>query len=134
VGELRLLASARSPASSSLPGGARTVRRARPRPFAGLDLVFFAAGGAGVQRVRARRGGRRRHRHRQVKHLPHGPALPLVGARVTPRRSTAKRHQLPRPMLDIQMVVALKPIYDAVGTSASSCPRTSRCRAAASAA
>ncbi len=74
VGELRLLASARS-AGRTLPykGAEVEVQELGPGSFDGVDLVFFAAGGSVEHGVRAAGRGRRRHRHRQVQRVPHGP-------------------------------------------------------------
>ena len=117
VGELRLLASERS-AGRRLPfrGGEVEVRRLDEASFAGVDLAFFAAGGAVskqfvplavsagaivIDKSSAFRGD---------------PAVPLVVPEVNADHLDRHQGLVATPNCStIQMVVALKPIYDAAG-------------------
>ena len=118
VGELRLLASERS-AGRRLPfeGDEVEVRELTDDAFDGVDLAFFAAGGdvsrasspsaavaAGavvIDKSSAFRGD---------------PAVPLVVPEVNPEHLDAHQGIIATPNCStIQMVVALKPIYDAAG-------------------
>ena len=117
VGELRLLASERSRgAQLAFSGAPREVQVLEPGAFDGVDLAFFAAGGpvskefvpqavaAGavvIDKSSAFRGD---------------PVVPLVVPEVN--ADHLERHQgiIATPNCStIQMVVALKPIYDAAG-------------------
>lgn len=117
VGELRALASARSAGRRlAFAGGEIEVRQLDGDAFTGVDLAFFAAGGdvsrqyvpaavaAGaivIDKSSAFRGD---------------PAVPLVVPEVN--AADLDRHQgvIATPNCStIQMVVALKPIYDAAG-------------------
>ena len=73
VGELRLLASARS-AGRKLPfnGAEVEVQELGPGSFDGVDLVFFAAGGSVSKEFAPQAVARRRDRHRQVERVPPG--------------------------------------------------------------
>jgi aspartate-semialdehyde dehydrogenase len=117
VAELRALASERS-AGRRLPfkGGEVEVHRLDAEAFAGVDLAFFAAGGdvsrrsvpaaveAGAIVVDKSSAFRR------------DPAVPLVVPEVNPEHLDAHRGLIATPNCStIQMVVALKPIYDAAG-------------------
>ena len=117
VGELRLLASARSVGRRlDFSGAELQVQELGVDSFAGVDIAFFAAGGA-VSRVFA-------------------PAAVAAGATVIDKSSAFRRHPevplvVPEANADhlewhngviatpncstIQMVVALRPIHDAVG-------------------
>ncbi len=117
VAELRALASERSE-GRRLPfkGDEVEVRRLGADAFAGVDLAFFAAGGdvsrefvaaavdAGaivVDKSSAFRGD---------------PEVPLVVPEVNPEHLDAHKGLIATPNCStIQMVVALKPIYDAAG-------------------
>jgi len=117
VGELRLLASERSQgAQLAFSGKQVPVQMLDGDAFAGVDLAFFAAGGdvsrqsvpaavaAGaivIDKSSAYRGD---------------PAVPLVVPEVNPDHLDAHKGIVATPNCStIQMVVALKPIYDAAG-------------------
>ena len=87
VDELRLFASARS-AGRTLPwnGDEITVEDAATADYAGLDLALFSAGATDLAGARPAGGGRRRHRHRQLVGLAHGPRRAARGARGQRRR------------------------------------------------
>jgi aspartate-semialdehyde dehydrogenase len=117
VGELRLLASARSRgAQLDFNGRAYAVAELTADAFAGVDLAFFAAGGAvsrqfvpvavaagavAIDKSSAFRGA---------------PDVPLVVPEVNADHLAGHRGVIATPNCStIQMVVALKPIYDAAG-------------------
>jgi aspartate-semialdehyde dehydrogenase len=117
VGELRLLASARS-AGRRLPfrGAEVEVRELGPRSFDGVDLVFFAAGGSvsteyAPQAVAA---GATVIDKSSVFRMD--PGVPLVVPEVNADHLAAHTGLIATPNCStIQMVVALKPIHDAAG-------------------
>ena len=117
VGELRLLASARS-AGRKLPfkGAEVEVRELGPGSFDGVDLVFFAAGGSvsteyAPQAVAA---GATVIDKSSVFRMD--PGVPLVVPEVNGDHLAANTGLIATPNCStIQMVVALKPIYDAAG-------------------
>ncbi|MFA4964715.1 MAG: aspartate-semialdehyde dehydrogenase [Thermoleophilia bacterium] len=117
VGELRLLASSRS-AGRRLPfaGAEVEVTELGAGSFAGADLVFFAAGGAvstewAPQAVAA---GATVIDKSSVFRMD--PAVPLVVPEVNADDMDAHTGIIATPNCStIQMVVALKPIYDAAG-------------------
>lgn len=117
VGELRLLASARS-AGRRLPfrGAELEVQELGLQSFAGADLVFFAAGGA-VSREYAPQAvaaGATVIDKSSVFRMD--PTVPLVVPEVNPGHLDAHTGIIATPNCStIQMVVALKPIYDEVG-------------------
>jgi aspartate-semialdehyde dehydrogenase len=117
VGELRLLASARSRGRQlAFRSRELTVEVLAAESFADVDLVFFAAGGAAakafvpaavsagavvIDKSSAYRGD---------------PAVPLVVPEVNAAALAGHKGIVATPNCStIQMVVALKPIYDAVG-------------------
>jgi len=117
VGELRLLASARS-AGRRLPfkGAEVEVRELGPGAFDGVDLAFFAAGGS-VSREYARQAvdaGAVVIDKSSV--FRQDPEVPLVVPEVNGDHLAAHKGLIATPNCStIQMVVALKPIYDAAG-------------------
>ena len=117
VGELRLLASARS-AGRRLPfkGAEVEVRELGPGAFDGVDLAFFAAGGS-ISREYARQAvdaGAVVIDKSSV--FRQDPEVPLVVPEVNGDHLAAHKGLIATPNCStIQMVVALKPIYDAAG-------------------
>jgi aspartate-semialdehyde dehydrogenase len=117
VGELRLLASARSAGRRLVYRGVEAeVRELGADSFAGVDLAFFAAGGAVSKEFapHAVAAGAvvidKSSVFRQV------PDVPLVVPEVNPEHLQDHKGIVATPNCStIQMVVALKPIYDAVG-------------------
>jgi aspartate-semialdehyde dehydrogenase len=117
VGELRLLASARSQ-GKQLPfkGGAHTVGVLSRDSFAGLDLVFFAAGGAASQEFVPAAVAAGATVIDKSSTFRMDPAVPLVVPEVNAAALDGHKGIIATPNCStIQMVVALKPIYDAVG-------------------
>ena len=117
VAELRLLASARS-AGRRLPfkGAELEVRELGRGSFAGVDLVFFAAGGAVSKEYapQAVAAGATAIDKSSVFRMD--PGVPLVVPEVNAEHLAAHTGIIATPNCStIQMVVALKPIYDEVG-------------------
>jgi aspartate-semialdehyde dehydrogenase len=117
VGELRLLASARS-AGRRLPfkGAELEVQKLGLGSFAGIDLVFFAAGGAVSKEYvpQAVAAGATAIDKSSVFRMD--PGVPLVVPEVNAEHLASHTGIIATPNCStIQMVVALKPIYDAVG-------------------
>jgi len=117
VGELRLLASSRS-AGRRLPfkGAELEVKELGLGSFAGVDLVFFAAGGAVSKEYvpQAVAAGATAIDKSSVFRMD--PGVPLVVPEVNAEHLAAHTGIIATPNCStIQMVVALKPIYDAVG-------------------
>ena len=117
VGELRLLASSRS-AGRRLPfkGAELEVLELGLGSFAGVDLVFFAAGGAVSKEYvpQAVAAGATAIDKSSVFRMD--PGVPLVVPEVNAEHLAAHTGIIATPNCStIQMVVALKPIYDAVG-------------------
>jgi len=115
--EIRAMASERSAGSRlEFPGGDLTVAAVTPESFQGLDLAIFSAGAAASREfapLAARCG------------CPvvdnsscwrQDDRVPLVVPEVNPRALRGHRGIIANPNCStIQMLVALKPIYDAVG-------------------
>ena len=117
VGELRLLASARSQ-GKQLPfnGGAHTVAVLSSDSFAGLDLVFFAAGGAASQEFVPAAVAAGATVIDKSSTFRMDPAVPLVVPEVNAAALDGHKGIIATPNCStIQMVVALKPLYDAAG-------------------
>jgi aspartate-semialdehyde dehydrogenase len=117
VGELRLLASSRS-AGRLLPfkGAELKVQELGQGSFAGVDLVFFAAGGSVSKEYvpQAVAAGATAIDKSSVFRMD--PGVPLVVPEVNADHLAAHTGIIATPNCStIQMVVALKPIYDAVG-------------------
>jgi aspartate-semialdehyde dehydrogenase len=117
VAELRLLASARS-AGRTLPfkGAEVQVRELDPGSFGGIDLVFFAAGGSVSTAFvpQAVEAGATVIDKSSVFRMD--PTVPLVVPEVNADALAANTGVIATPNCStIQMVVALKPIYDAAG-------------------
>ena len=117
VGELRLLASARS-AGRKLPfkGAEIEVQELGAGSFDGVDLVFFAAGGSVSKEYapQAVAAGATVIDKSSVFRMD--PGVPLVVPEVNADHLAAHTGLIATPNCStIQMVVALKPIYDAAG-------------------
>ncbi len=117
VGELRLLASARS-AGRTLPfkGAELEVQELGLGSFAGVDLVFFAAGGSVSKKYvpQAVAAGATAIDKSSVFRMD--PGVPLVVPEVNADHLASHAGIIATPNCStIQMVVALKPIYDEVG-------------------
>ncbi len=117
VAELRLLASARS-AGRTLPykGAEVQVRELGPGSFDGVDLVFFAAGGSVSTEFvpQAVAAGATVIDKSSVFRMD--PTVPLVVPEVNADALASNTGIIATPNCStIQMVVALKPIYDAAG-------------------
>ena len=117
VARLRLFASQRS-AGRRLPfaGGEVEVEALAPGAFEGLDLVFFAAGGAVSREFapQAVAAGATVIDKSSVFRMD--PTVPLVVPEVNPEHLLTHSGLIATPNCStIQMVVALKPIYDAAG-------------------
>jgi aspartate-semialdehyde dehydrogenase len=117
VAELRALASERS-AGRRLPfkGGEVEVRRLDAGAFAGVDLAFFAAGGDASRQYVATAVDAGAIVIDKSSAFRGDPAVPLVVPEVNSDHLGRHRGIIATPNCStIQMVVALKPIYDAAG-------------------
>ena len=117
VGELRLLASARS-AGRRLPFGGSDVevRELAPGSFDGVDLVFFAAGGSVSKEFVPQAVAAGATVIDKSSMFRQDPGVPLVVPEVNGDHLAAHTGIIATPNCStIQMVVALKPIYDAAG-------------------
>jgi aspartate-semialdehyde dehydrogenase len=117
VGELRLLASARSRgAQLTFRGSACTVGELAPGAFAGVDLAFFAAGGAVSQEFVPQAVAAGAVAIDKSSAFRGDPDVPLVVPEVNADRLARHHGIIATPNCStIQMVVALKPIHDAAG-------------------
>jgi len=117
VGELRLLASERSRGRQLAFRGVQVpVETLSADSFAGVDLAFFAAGGAASRELApaAVAAGAVVIDKSSVFRQQEG--VPLVVPEVNPDHLDGHRGLIATPNCStIQMVVALKPIYDAAG-------------------
>ena len=117
VGELRLLASERSRGKQlAFRGEPVIVEPLTADSFAGVDLVFFAAGGAVSTQFApaAVRAGATVIDKSSV--FRQDPQVPLVVPEVNADALDAHKSLIATPNCStIQMVVALKPIHDAAG-------------------
>ena len=117
VGELRLLASARS-AGRTLPfnGAELEVQELGPGSFDGVDLVFFAAGGSVSKEFVPQAVAAGATVIDKSSMFRQDPGVPLVVPEVNADHLAAHTGIIATPNCStIQMVVALKPIYDAAG-------------------
>ena len=117
VGELRLLASARS-AGRRLPfkGSEVEVRELGPGAFDGADLAFFAAGGSVSREYAWQAVDAGAVVIDKSSVFRQDPEVPLVVPEVNGDHLAAHKGLIATPNCStIQMVVALKPIYDAAG-------------------
>jgi len=117
VAELRALASARS-AGRRLPfkGGEVEVRELTDDAFAGVDLAFFAAGGDASRQYAKAAVAAGAVVIDKSSAFRGDPSVPLIVPEVNPEHLDAHKGLIATPNCStIQMVVALKPIYDAAG-------------------
>jgi aspartate-semialdehyde dehydrogenase len=117
VGELKLLASARS-VGKTLPfkGKEHPVHELREDSFAGVDVALFSAGGSISKKFAplAAQAGCVVIDNSSAFRME--PGIPLVVPEVNPDAVAPHPNIIANPNCStIQMVVALKPIYDAVG-------------------
>jgi len=117
VGELRLLASARSAGRRLQYKGAELqVQELGPGAFAGVDLAFFAAGGAVSKEYVPQAVAAGATAIDKSSAFRMDPGVPLVVPEVNAEHLAAHTGIIATPNCStIQMVVALKPIYDEVG-------------------
>ena len=117
VGDLRLLASARS-VGRKLPfkGAEVEVQELAPGAFDGVDLVFFAAGGSVSTEFAPQAVAAGAVVIDKSSVFRMDPGVPLVVPEVNAGHLAAHTGLIATPNCStIQMVVALKPIYDAAG-------------------
>jgi aspartate-semialdehyde dehydrogenase len=119
VGDLHALASARS-AGDSVKFGRRelTVKDLAEFDFAGVDIALFSAGGSVSAEHAPRAAAAGCIVIDNTSHFRNEPDIPLVVPEVNADAIAAypPRNIIANPNCStIQMVVALKPIYDAVG-------------------
>ena len=117
VGELRLLASARSRgARLSFRGSTCTVAELSAGAFAGVDLAFFAAGGAASKEFVPLAVAAGAVAIDKSSAFRADPDVPLVVPEVNADHLERHKGIIATPNCStIQMVVALKPIHDAAG-------------------
>lgn len=119
VKELILLASSRSAGTRvSFAGRSLVVQDLATFDFAGVDIAMFSAGGS-ISRVHAERAtGAGAVVIDNTSEFRYDPEVPLIVPEVNPEAIVEhrKRGIIANPNCStIQMVVALKPLYDAVG-------------------
>jgi aspartate-semialdehyde dehydrogenase len=117
VGELRLLASARSQGRQlAFRGEQVIVQTLTADAFEGVDLAFFAAGGAVSTEFVPQAAARGAVVIDKSSAFRADPTVPLVVPEVNPQHLDDHKGIIATPNCStIQMVVALKPIYDAAG-------------------
>jgi len=117
VGELKLLASARSAGRTlSFKGAEVEVQELGPGSFDGVDLVFFAAGGSVSTEYAPQAVAAGATVIDKSSVFRQDPGVPLVVPEVNAAHLAANTGLIATPNCStIQMVVALKPIYDAAG-------------------
>ena len=117
VGELRLLASERSRgAQLAFRGASCTVGELSAGAFAGVDLAFFAAGGAVSQEFVPQAVAAGAVVIDKSSAFRADPAVPLVVPEVNADHLARHQGVIATPNCStIQMVVALKPLHDAAG-------------------
>lgn len=119
VGELHALASSRS-VGKSLRSGDRQirVRDLAEFDFSGVDIALFSAGGSVSAEHAPRAGAVGCIVIDNTSHFRNEPDIPLVVPEINPEALAGypPRNIIANPNCStIQMVMALKPIYDAVG-------------------
>ena len=117
VAELRLLASARSAGRRlQFQGAELEVRELGPGSFDGVDLAFFAAGGSVSEKYAPQAVAAGATVIDKSSMFRMDPTVPLVVPEVNADHLAANTGIIATPNCStIQMVVALKPIYDAAG-------------------
>jgi len=117
VGELRLLASPRSVGQQvTFKGKTYTVEEARPEAFEGIDFALFSAGGSVSEKLAPEAVERGAVVIDNTSAFRMVPEVPLVVPEVNPHMISQHTGIIANPNCStIQMVVALKPLYDAYG-------------------
>ncbi|MGZ4105995.1 MAG: aspartate-semialdehyde dehydrogenase, partial [Tumebacillaceae bacterium] len=117
VAELRLLASPRSVGQQvQFKGKTYTVEEARPEAFEGIDFALFSAGGSVSEKLAPEAVERGAVVIDNTSAFRMVPEVPLVVPEVNPHMISQHRGIIANPNCStIQMVVALKPLYDAYG-------------------
>lgn len=117
VGELRLLASKRSQgAQLAFAGETVAVQELHDDSFAGVDLAFFAAGGSVSKEFVPKAVAVGTIVIDKSSCFRQDPDVPLVVPEVNPEALADHHGIIATPNCStIQMVVALKPLYDAAG-------------------
>ncbi|MFU8896596.1 MAG: aspartate-semialdehyde dehydrogenase [Gammaproteobacteria bacterium] len=119
VGQLHLLASERSAGTRiRFAGKSHLVTDLAQFDFAGVDLALFSAGGSVSAEHAPRAAAAGAMVIDNTSHFRYDDDVPLVVPEVNPQalEQAAARNIIANPNCStIQMVVALKPIYDAVG-------------------
>ena len=117
VGELRLLASARSVGQEVVfKGQVCHVQEARPEAFEGIDFALFSAGGSVSEKLAPEAVERGAVVIDNTSAFRMVPEVPLVVPEVNPHMISQHQGIIANPNCStIQMVVALKPLYDAYG-------------------
>jgi aspartate-semialdehyde dehydrogenase len=117
VAELRLLASARSAGQQvKFKGQMITVQEAKPEAFEGIDFALFSAGGSVSEKLAPAAVERGAVVIDNSSAFRMVPEVPLVVPEVNPHMISQHRGIISNPNCStIQMVVALKPLYDAYG-------------------
>ena len=119
VGQLHLLASERSAGTRvRFAGKSHLVTDLATFDFAGVDLALFSAGGSVSAEHAPRAAAAGAMVIDNTSHFRYDDDVPLVVPEVNPEalEQAAVRNIIANPNCStIQMVVALKPIYDAVG-------------------
>jgi aspartate-semialdehyde dehydrogenase len=117
VGELRPLASSRSRgAALTFKGASLTVGELAAGAFAGVDLAFFAAGGAVSQKYVPQAVAAGAVVIDKSSAFRADPQVPLVVPEVNAAHLERHKGVIATPNCStIQMVVALKPLHDAAG-------------------
>ena len=117
VGELRLLASPRSAGQEVVfQGQSVKVQEARPEAFEGIDFALFSAGGSISEKLAPEAVERGAVVIDNTSAFRMVPEVPLVVPEVNPHMISQHQGIIANPNCStIQMVVALKPLYDAYG-------------------
>lgn len=117
VAELRLLASPRSVGQQvQFKGQTYTVEEARPEAFEGIDFALFSAGGSVSEKLAPEAVERGAVVIDNTSAFRMVPEVPLVVPEVNPHMISQHRGIIANPNCStIQMVAALKPLYDAYG-------------------
>ncbi|MBO8167717.1 MAG: aspartate-semialdehyde dehydrogenase [Thermoanaerobacteraceae bacterium] len=116
VGNLKLLATSRSAGKQvEFKGEIYTIEETTPNSFSGVDIALFAGGSASKQFARdAVKAGAVVIDNSSTFRMD--PDVPLVVPEVNPEDVTWHKGIIANPNCStIQMVVALKPLYDAAG-------------------
>jgi aspartate-semialdehyde dehydrogenase len=117
IGELRLLASPRSVGQElTFKGQTYFVEEARPEAFEGMDFALFSAGGSISEKLAPEAVARGAVVIDNTSAFRMVPEVPLVVPEVNPHMISQHRGIIANPNCStIQMVAALKPLYDAYG-------------------